>query len=154
MWSMDVCSKAWLWPLKADSNPSLGEEGLSLRNGSRRSRPSPHGMAFISRRFTTPKDQSKTNFIARRSGREDECADKGRGGETSWGTSPQAQGIREASPRFKARIAGVLQLPRAVTAAFGQLRSRSRFADSGSLQYFQPPFVYKSGWMSRRGSRG
>src|ERR1700680_18897 len=66
MWSRDVCSKAWLLLWRAGSNPSLREEGPSLRSGSRRLRQLLHGMGSISHRFTTPMDQWRTDFIARR----------------------------------------------------------------------------------------
>jgi len=69
---MDVYSKAWLLLWRAGSNPSLREEGPSLRGGSRRLRQLLHGMESISHRFTTPMDQWRTDFIARRNGREDE----------------------------------------------------------------------------------
>src|SRR5713101_5557612 len=72
MWSMDVYSKAWLLLWRGGSNPSLREEGPSLRSGSTRSRQLLHGMGSISHRFATPMDQWKTDFIARRNGREDE----------------------------------------------------------------------------------
>src|SRR5947209_7483279 len=72
MWSMDVCSKAWLLLSRAASSPSLREEGPSLRSGSRRLRPLPRGMGSFSHRFTTPMVQSRTELIARRNGPEDE----------------------------------------------------------------------------------
>src|SRR5712664_4463883 len=72
MSSMDVYSKAWLLLSMAGSNPSQGEEGPSLRSGSRRLRQLLHAMGSILHRFTTPMDQWKTDFIARRNGREDE----------------------------------------------------------------------------------
>src|SRR6266850_5116149 len=70
MWSMGVYSKASLLLWRAGSNPSLGEEDSSLRSASRRWRQLPRGMESISPRFTTPMDQWRTNFIARRNGRE------------------------------------------------------------------------------------
>src|SRR6266540_987727 len=72
MWSMDVCSKAWLSPWSAGSNLSPGEEGPSLRSAWGRSRRLPHAMESISHRSTTPMDQWRTDVIARRNGREDE----------------------------------------------------------------------------------
>src|SRR4029077_705192 len=72
MWSFDVYSKAWLLLWRAGSNPSRREEGPSLRSGSRRLRQLLHAMESISHRFTTPMDQWRTDFIARRNGRRDE----------------------------------------------------------------------------------
>src|SRR6266849_1395537 len=81
MWSMDVYSKAWLSLWRAGSNPSPREEGSSLRSGSRRLRPLPHGMGSISHRSTTPMDQWRTDFIARRKAGEDELHGRG---QRSW----------------------------------------------------------------------
>src|SRR5712671_4917488 len=72
MWSMDVCSKVWLSLSMVGLNPSLREEGPSLGSGSRRWRQLLRGMGSISHRFTAPMDQWRTDFIARRNGREDE----------------------------------------------------------------------------------
>src|ERR1700687_2191406 len=73
MWSTDVYWKAWLLLSKAGSSPSLREEDSSLRSGSRRWRQLLHAMESISLRFTTPMDHwRRTDFIARRNGRQDE----------------------------------------------------------------------------------
>src|ERR1700694_5288528 len=63
MSSMDVYSKAWLLLSMAGSNPSHGEEGSSLRSGSRRWRQLLHGMGSISHRFTMPTDHWRTDLM-------------------------------------------------------------------------------------------
>src|SRR5207249_8029378 len=72
MWFMAVYSKAWLLLWNTGSSLSLKEEDSSLRSGSTRLRQLLHAMGSILHRFTTPMDQWKTEFIARRNGPEDE----------------------------------------------------------------------------------
>jgi Domain of unknown function (DUF4386) len=78
-----------------------------------------HGMGSISHRFTTPMDQSRTKFIARRNGRH------------SWGGSEMTNPIPEASPRFKARIAGVFYLLTILTGIFAEIFVRGRLVVDG-----------------------
>src|ERR1700676_1287676 len=96
MWSMDVYSKAWLLLWKAASNPSLREEGPSLRSGSRKWRPLRHGMGSISHRFTTPMDPWRTDFRARRNSREGEGMGEGPGRREDPPPAPSLPGTAHA----------------------------------------------------------
>src|SRR5580704_2706573 len=59
---MDVYLKGWLLHWRGGSNPSLREEGSSLRSASRRCRPLRLGMGSISHRFTMPTDHWRANL--------------------------------------------------------------------------------------------
>src|SRR5713226_9563298 len=153
MWFMAVYSKAWLLLWNTGSSLSLREEDSSLRSGSTRLRQLPYGMESISHRFTTPMDQWSTDFIARRNGREDECRHSlpqrcgcaaignrfdSRApliqsltqGETNMSAAVMMERIAEASPRLKARIAGVFYLLTTLTRMFVEISVRNRLVVS------------------------